>query len=81
MKNYSVTIKLDSITYEIEAENEEKAIESAQELFADETIYDIIKWAGYEVTPLCEICENNPIRTPESKWCDDCRDDVKESDR
>jgi hypothetical protein len=30
---------------------------------------------------LCEICESNEPRTLESKWCDSCRDDFKESDR
>jgi len=26
---------------------------------------------------VCEICETNPPRTPESKWCESCRDDFK----
>lgn len=48
MTKYLVTINLNSISYEIEADNEEKAIESAQECFYDETMYDVIKWADYE---------------------------------
>jgi hypothetical protein len=29
---------------------------------------------------LCEMCESNPPRTEESKWCESCVDDFKESD-
>jgi hypothetical protein len=29
---------------------------------------------------VCEMCEANPARTLDSKWCDSCRDDFKESD-
>jgi hypothetical protein len=29
---------------------------------------------------LCEMCDANPPRTSESKWCDSCRDDFKESE-
>lgn len=29
---------------------------------------------------LCEICGVSPKRYPESKWCEECRDDFKESD-
>jgi hypothetical protein len=47
MKRYRVTIDLNSISYEIEAENEEKAIEYAEECFYEETLYDILKWANY----------------------------------
>jgi hypothetical protein len=48
MKTYKVTINLNSISYEVEAENEEKAIEYAQKCFYDETLYDVLKWANYE---------------------------------
>lgn len=48
MKLYRITIDLKPISYEVEAENEEKAIEFAQECFSDETIYDIIKYADFQ---------------------------------
>ena len=48
MSLYRVTIDLNSISYELEAESHEKAIEYAQECFYDETLYDIIKWANYQ---------------------------------
>ena len=28
---------------------------------------------------LCEICEEEAPRTPESKWCEGCRRDFKDS--
>jgi len=49
MPKYEVRIDLNSITYEIEADNEEKAIEFAGEIVYDETMYDLLKWANYEV--------------------------------
>jgi hypothetical protein len=48
MELYRVTIDLNSISYEVEAESESKAIEFAQECFFDETLYDIIKWADFK---------------------------------
>lgn len=48
MELYRVTIDLNSISYELEAESEDKAIEFAQECFFDETLYDIIKWADFK---------------------------------
>lgn len=27
---------------------------------------------------MCEFCDANPPRTPDSKWCESCRDDYKE---
>ena len=47
MKRYRATIDLNSISYEIEAESEEQAIEYAEECFYEETLYDILKWANY----------------------------------
>ena len=44
---YRITIDLNSISYELEAENEDKAIEYAKECFTDETPHDIIKWANF----------------------------------
>jgi hypothetical protein len=32
------------------------------------------------MSKVCEICESNPPRTKEFKWCESCRDDFKESD-
>jgi len=49
MPNYEVRISLNSITYEIEADDEDKAIEIAEENVYDETMYDLLKWADYEV--------------------------------
>jgi hypothetical protein len=47
MARYRVTINLNPISYEIEADNEEKAIEYAQECYYDETLYDLVKWATF----------------------------------
>jgi len=46
---YEVKINLNSITYEIEADDEDTAIEEASELALDETQYDLLKWADYDV--------------------------------
>lgn len=54
MALYKVTIDLNSISYEIEAENEDKAIELAQDCFYEEKSFDIIKWANYLVSELEE---------------------------
>ena len=48
MSLYRITIDLKSISYEVEAESEEKAIEFAQECFFDETLYDVIKYADIQ---------------------------------
>ena len=48
MEKYEVEINLHSISYEIEAENEEEAIAQAYELAMQETQYDLLKWANYE---------------------------------
>ena len=45
MKNYRITVELVPISYEIEAESEDKAKEYAKEFFFDETIYDIFEGA------------------------------------
>jgi len=47
MKRYRVTIELNPISYEIEAESKGKAIEYAQECYYEETLYDLAKWAEY----------------------------------
>lgn len=51
---YEVRINLNSISYEIEADSKEKAIEYAQECVYDETLYDLLKWADYEVNTIKE---------------------------
>ena len=55
MAKYEVKIFLNSVSYEIEAENEDKAIEQAEEYALEESQYDLLKWANYEVE---EIKEN-----------------------
>lgn len=52
MKKYEVRIYLNSLSYEVEAESEEKAIEYAEEIFYEETMYDLIKRADYEINEL-----------------------------
>lgn len=54
MPKYEVRVNLNSISYEIEADSEEKAIEYAQECFSDESTYDILKWADYGVEEIGE---------------------------
>jgi disulfide oxidoreductase YuzD len=49
MPKYEVRIDLNSITYEIEADNEDKAVKFAKEIANDETMYDLLKWALYTV--------------------------------
>ena len=50
MTKYQVTINLNPISYEVEAESEEKAIEYAKDRYYDETLYDLVKWADYVVS-------------------------------
>ena len=50
MPNYEVTIDLSSLTYEIEADTEEEAMDFAKQCVYDETMYSIMKWAGADVT-------------------------------
>jgi hypothetical protein len=52
MKNYRITVELVPISYEIQAENEEKAKEYAKECFFDETIYDIFENAELQTQQL-----------------------------
>ena len=52
MKKYRISIELMPISYEIEAENEEKAKEYAQDCFFDETVYDIFENAELNVSEL-----------------------------
>jgi hypothetical protein len=49
MKTYRVQIDFMPIGYEVEAENEDKAIEYAEECFFQETNYDILKHAKYTI--------------------------------
>jgi len=52
MPKYEVRINLNSISYEIEADNQDEAIKTASELIFDEAMYDIVKWAEYEAEEL-----------------------------
>jgi hypothetical protein len=52
MKNYRITIELVPISYEIQAESEEKAKEYAKDCFFDETIYDIFENAELQIQQL-----------------------------
>jgi hypothetical protein len=52
MTKYAVTINLNSLSYEFEAENEDEAIAIAEGFALDETQYDLLKWAGYDVEVL-----------------------------
>ena len=49
MELYRITINFNPISYELEAESEDKAIEYAQECFFDEKLHDIIGSADFEV--------------------------------
>lgn len=48
MPKYKVTIYLNAIDYELEAENKDKAITMARDYAMQESHYDILKWADYE---------------------------------
>lgn len=52
MKNYRITVELVPISYEIQAESEEKAKEYATDCFFDETIYDIFENAELQTEQL-----------------------------
>jgi hypothetical protein len=65
MRKYRVTINLNSISYELDAENEQKATEYAQECFYDEKAYDLIKWATYEIETYDERTINDIKRESE----------------
>lgn len=49
MAKYRITINLNSISYELEAKSDLEAVEYAQECFYTESLYDVIKWADYEI--------------------------------
>jgi hypothetical protein len=49
MTEYNVRVDLNSINFDIEADNEDEAIEKANELAMNESLYDILKWAEYYV--------------------------------
>ena len=54
MPNYEVTIDLSSLTYEIEADTEEKAMEFAKEIVYDNTVYNLLEWADYTAKEIKE---------------------------
>jgi len=47
--NYTVRVSLNSVTYEITADDEDQAVEKAHEFLLEESTYDLAKWADYEV--------------------------------
>jgi hypothetical protein len=49
MTEYQVTINLNSITYELEAGNEDEAIALASRIAMGENTYDLLKSAYYDV--------------------------------
>jgi len=49
MKNYNVRIDLNSVQYDVNATTKELAIERAIEKFNEETMYDVLKWATFEI--------------------------------
>lgn len=49
MAKYKVTIYLNALDYEIESTDEETAITIARDNVLQESHYDILKWADYEV--------------------------------
>lgn len=49
MPNYDVRISLNDITINVEADDEDHAIELAEEIAMEENMYDILKWADYDV--------------------------------
>lgn len=50
MAKYKVTVSPISFSYEIEATDEDTATDKALELSIQESQYDLLKWADYEVT-------------------------------
>jgi len=52
MPKYEVRINLNSITYELEADDEGEATNHAHQMALDETQYDLLKWADYEVSEI-----------------------------
>lgn len=49
MPNYDVRINLNSISFNIDADDEDHAVEMAHEIAMEENMYDILKWADYDV--------------------------------
>jgi hypothetical protein len=61
---YTVRVSLNSVTYEVTADDEQQAIEKAHEFILEESTYDLAKWADYEVSiEECDVCEA-PDGTP-----------------
>lgn len=54
MTRYEVTVDLNSLTYVIDAEDEEAAVEMAHDLAMEESHYDILKWADYHLEEVKE---------------------------
>lgn len=49
MPNYNVRISLNSISLNLDADDEDHAVEMARDIAMEENMYDILKWADYEV--------------------------------
>jgi hypothetical protein len=49
MPNYNVRINLNSISLNLDAEDENHAFELAYEIALNETQYDLLKWAEYDI--------------------------------
>lgn len=49
MTTYDVRIFLNNLSYSVTADNEKDAIEKAYEFATQESHYDLLKWADYEV--------------------------------
>lgn len=48
-KKYEVVILLNALRYQVEAGSEEEATDKAKELFYEQSHYDLLKWADYEI--------------------------------
>jgi hypothetical protein len=49
MTKYEVTVQLSSLVYIFEAENEDEALDRAEGYVSNESYYDLLKWADYDV--------------------------------
>jgi hypothetical protein len=49
MTEYNVRLDLNSLNFNIEADNEDEAIKKANDFAMNESLYDILKWAEYYV--------------------------------
>ena len=63
MPKYVVTIKLAGFVYEIDAENEDEALDKADTWVRDETMHDLMKGSEFSIeqeeTTQCPRCEQD----------------------